>query len=61
MSNLERFIRVIIGGFCLILPSYFVTHSYLSWTLTVIGLILILTGLTGFCPLYVWVFKRKAK
>ena len=51
-NNTERFLRIIIGGALLIVSSYYNLPSLLSWTFTILGILLVLTGLTGFSPLY---------
>lgn len=52
MSTSERFIRIIIGGALLMLATYVPMGMVLAWILVVVGVILMLTGLAGFCPVW---------
>ena len=49
-GNIDRFIRVILGG-ALILYGILGTSSW-STILIIVGLIPLVTGLIGWCPLY---------
>ncbi len=51
-SNLDRFIRILVGGALLIATSYITLHPVVFWAVTLLGIILLLTGLTGYCPIY---------
>ena len=51
-SPFERFARIIIGGLLLVLATYVPMSAALSWILVVAGVILMLTGLAGYCPIY---------
>jgi len=57
-NGFERLARIVIGGIFLIVPSYIpvqssmVSSSILNWLFTITGIILILTGLVGYSPLY---------
>ncbi|MBN2057197.1 MAG: DUF2892 domain-containing protein [Candidatus Saganbacteria bacterium] len=51
-STLDRFIRILAGGACLIIPSYVPVAGWLMLTLLVIGLYLIFSGLSGQCLIY---------
>ncbi|MCU0640935.1 MAG: DUF2892 domain-containing protein [Candidatus Margulisbacteria bacterium] len=52
LSTFERFARIIIGGIFLLVASYVPVSDLLAWLLVIVGLILMLTGLAGWCPLY---------
>lgn len=52
MSTFDRFARIIIGGVLLLLATYVPVSGLVAWILVVVGLILMLTGLAGWCPLY---------
>jgi len=52
MSEIDRFVRIIIGGALLLIATYVPLSAALAWALIVVGLVLMLTGLAGFCPLY---------
>ena len=51
-STFERFVRIIVGGILLILATYLPVGPALSWILVIAGLVLMLTGLAGWCPIY---------
>ena len=51
-SSTDRLIRIMLGGVLLIIVSYFPLNVYLTWILVLLGIFLIVTGLTGFCPAY---------
>ncbi len=51
-STFERFVRIIVGGILLILATYLPIGQILSWIMVILGLILMLTGLAGWSPLY---------
>jgi Protein of unknown function (DUF2892) len=51
-SDTERFIRIIIGGLFLLSTTYIPMNGILAWALIAFGLILMLTGLAGYCPCY---------
>lgn len=51
-STFERFVRIIAGGILLLLATYVPMNTILTWILIILGLILMLTGLSGWCPLY---------
>jgi hypothetical protein len=52
LSTADRFIRIIIGGALLMLATYVQMGAPLIWAAIVLGLILMLTGLAGYCPIY---------
>ncbi len=51
-SSTDRFLRILIGGVLLIIVSYLPLNIYLTWVLVLLGIFLMVTGLTGFCPAY---------
>jgi len=51
-STTERFIRIIVGGSFMLLATYIKMNFILVWILIILGLILMLTGLAGVCPIY---------
>lgn len=51
-STFERFARIVIGGVLFVLATYIPMNTILVWILVIVGLILILTGLAGWCPIY---------
>jgi len=51
-SDMERFIRIVVGGILLLLGSYLPMNVIVSWVLMLLGLVLMLTGLAGYCPCY---------
>jgi hypothetical protein len=59
-SSLDRIIRVVVGA--LLLALYFLGVVTGGWgiVMIVLGAILLITGVVGFCPLYA-LFKIKTK
>jgi hypothetical protein len=51
-NDTERFIRIIIGGAFLLVGTYIPMNGVASWALILLGLVLMLTGLAGYCPCY---------
>ena len=51
-STFERFVRIIIGGILMLVSTYVPMNPVLSWILVTLGLVLMLTGLSGRCPIY---------
>jgi hypothetical protein len=51
-NNFDRFARIILGGACLIVPSYVDTPSFAVVILMIFGLYLMFSGLSGHCVLY---------
>lgn len=51
-STADRFIRILLGGACLVIPSYVFVPNWLMLVLLVVGLYLIFTGLSGQCLIY---------
>ncbi|MDD4178776.1 MAG: DUF2892 domain-containing protein [Candidatus Margulisbacteria bacterium] len=52
MSDVDRFVRIIIGGALMLIATYVPMSAALSAVCIVVGIVLMLTGLAGFCPLY---------
>jgi hypothetical protein len=52
MSTFERFARIIGGGVLLLIASYVPVSGLVAWGMVIVGLIMMLTGLAGWCPLY---------
>lgn len=48
----DRIIRVIVGIVLLALSLFGVVGGWLMWASYVVGAVLVLTGIVGFCPLY---------
>jgi hypothetical protein len=51
-SNLDRIIRGILGVALLLVAFLAVPAGALQIVLAIIGVVLLLTGIVGFCPLY---------
>lgn len=51
-NNFDRFARIIIGGACLIVPSYVDTPNIVIFILMIAGLYLMFSGLSGHCIFY---------
>lgn len=52
ISAFDRFARVVIAAVCLFLFSFSLVPFTLGIVLLVVGAVLFLTALIGFCPLY---------
>ncbi len=52
LSNVDRLLRVLIGLMLIWAVLYIPMMVALLWILTFVGIILIATGVAGFCPLY---------
>jgi len=52
----DRIIRVIVGIVLLALGLFGVVGGWLMWAAYIVGAILVITGIVGFCPLYA-IFK----
>ena len=54
MANVGNFDRVVrfIAGLALVSLLYFLTQTVWVWLAAVVGVVLALTAITGFCPLY---------
>lgn len=50
VGSTDRLIRIILG--ILVLSLFFVLQGALKWV-SIIGVVLIITGLINFCPIYV--------
>jgi len=49
----DRIIRIVAGIVLLVLGIFVVLPAgWLAWVLNVVGAILLITGIIGFCPLY---------
>ncbi len=59
-NSFDRLLRIILGGALVIISSYYPFPPLVFWIFTVVGIILILTGLTGYCPIY-HLFKFSTK
>ena len=51
-GSLDRILRTVAGGALALLMLTGVVGGVLGWLLLALGAILLVTGLTGFCPLY---------
>lgn len=51
-GKLDRIIRVVVGIVLLALGLFGVVGGWLMWAAYIVGAILVLTGVVGFCPLY---------
>ncbi len=51
-SKLDRIIRVVVGIILIALGLFGVVGGWLVWAAYIVGAILVLTGIVGFCPLY---------
>lgn len=51
-STFERFARIVAGGILIALATYIPMNTVLVWVVVIVGLILVLTGLAGWCPIY---------
>jgi len=52
-STLDRFARILLGGACLIVPSYLPTMPQAAvFFLMIVGLYLMFSGLSGHCVFY---------
>ena len=51
-TDAERFIRILIGGALLLIGTYVSMPAVLAWIAVIVGLVLMLTGLSGYCPCY---------
>ena len=53
-NDVDRFIRIIVGGLFLLSTSYLPIQPWVAMVFLIVGLILMVTGMTGFCPIYNW-------
>jgi cytochrome b subunit of formate dehydrogenase len=51
-APIDRIIRVIVGIALLALGLFGVAAGIWMWVATILGAILLVTGIVGFCPLY---------
>ncbi|MBU0630056.1 MAG: DUF2892 domain-containing protein [Candidatus Margulisbacteria bacterium] len=56
-STFERFIRIFVGGLLLLLATYLPLHVFFVWLLLIVGVVLMLTGLSGYCPIIALIQK----
>jgi hypothetical protein len=52
LNDIDRFVRIIIGGAMLLSATYVQMNGFTSIILSILGLLLMLSGLASFCPLY---------
>ncbi len=52
-SSLDRIIRVVVGVVLVVLAYLGTFTGTWQWVAYIVGAILLLTGVAGFCPLYV--------
>jgi hypothetical protein len=55
-GKIERVIRVSIG-LVVLATAFIVLSGTMQWVLAAVGVILLLTGIVGFCPLYTIIGK----
>ena len=48
----DRIIRIVLGIVMLVLGIAVLPAGWLAWVVNVLGAILLVTGIVGFCPLY---------
>ena len=51
-GTFDRFARIILGGVCMLIGSYFSMPGFMVLALMIIGLYLMFSGLAGQCVLY---------
>lgn len=51
-GKVERYVRIVTGGILILLINYLALPALLHWSLLIIGIILVLTGLSGYCLIY---------
>ena len=51
-GSLDRILRTVAGGALVLLMLFGVVSGVLGWLVLALGAILLVTGATGFCPLY---------
>ncbi len=51
-GTLDRILRVVLGLLLLVLALLQVVSGIWLWVAAIVGAILLVTGLVGFCPLY---------
>ncbi len=52
MGKTDRIIRTIVGIILIALGLFLNIGSVLPWVLIVVGAVLLVTGILGFCPIY---------
>jgi membrane-bound ClpP family serine protease len=50
-SNVDRILRVV-AALILFGLAFFVFEGWVVWVLGIVGIVLLLTGAVGFCPMY---------
>jgi hypothetical protein len=58
---LDRIIRVVLGIVLLVLGAGHLGGAVLMWVFYILGAILLVTGIVGFCPLYTLLKINTAK
>jgi hypothetical protein len=53
MGYLDRIIRIVVAGVIVVLSLTGKIHGTLNLVLVIVAVVLLLTSLVGFCPLYV--------
>ena len=51
-GSLDRILRISVGGALVLFMLFGVVSGALGWLVLALGAILVVTGVTGFCPLY---------
>jgi len=51
-NSIDRFARIVLGGVVVLLGSYLPMAEALLWALTILGILVMLSGLSGYCPIY---------
>jgi len=59
-SLLDRAIRIVIGGACLLIAAYVCLPIFFTAVLTIVGIYLAISGLTGNCIIY-WILGIKTR
>ncbi len=52
MSDIDRVVRFVVGVIIGVLSFYYLQTQLIGWFGYLIAFILVLTSITGFCPLY---------
>jgi uncharacterized membrane protein len=52
VGRTDRIIRIVLGAILLIKVLVLFSATFLTWLLIIIGIYLVITGILGFCPLY---------
>ena len=54
MGTVDRVIRTILGLVAMWIVFYVPMSIAWLWVITIVGIVLIVTGLSGYCPAYIW-------